>query len=257
MSKIAIVAALRREVKGLLANCRRVHRDYQGRGFVFFEGDNIVVVCGGIGAEAARRAAEAVINLYNPDCIYSVGFAGSLDDNLRVGNVVEPATVIDARDGSRIETEGKEGILVTFMNVAGAAQKASLAKAYGAQLVDMEAASVARAAAAHGVKFGQVQFGAIKAVSDESSFEIPGFEIPKMERFVDSHGRFKTGNFALFVAVRPWLWRRVAVLARNSRKAGRALGERLNRLCTEQPVQQVRASGAVPSTKQFSGEIQK
>ncbi len=52
---------------------------YDGRSFVFFERDDMVVVCGGIGVEAARRAAEAVIALYHPALLQSVGFAGALD----------------------------------------------------------------------------------------------------------------------------------------------------------------------------------
>jgi len=53
--------------------------------------------------------------------------------------------MIDARDGSRTELHGRNGptTLVTFMDVAGREQKASLSQAYAAQLVDMEAAGVA------------------------------------------------------------------------------------------------------------------
>ena len=75
--------------------------------FVFFEQDEIVVVCGGIGAEPARRAAEAVIALYRPALVQSVGFAGALDATLRVGDIFCPAEVIDARDGSRVEIRGR------------------------------------------------------------------------------------------------------------------------------------------------------
>src|SRR5580700_5212066 len=70
MPKIAVVASLEREVRGLTKNCRRIEREHQGRNFVFFErkgeDENMVIVCGGIGLEAARRAAEAVIALYHP-----------------------------------------------------------------------------------------------------------------------------------------------------------------------------------------------
>src|ERR1700688_1124846 len=103
MRKIAIVAALEREVSGLIKTCRRVERDYQGRDFVFFEQDEMVIVCGGIGTEAARRAAEAVVSLYHPALLMSVGFAGALVAALHVGDIFLPAAVLDARDGSRFE----------------------------------------------------------------------------------------------------------------------------------------------------------
>ncbi|HWY20491.1 MAG TPA: hypothetical protein VNX26_04675 [Candidatus Acidoferrum sp.] len=225
MSRLAIVAALEREVSGLTRSCRRTEQEYEGRKFTFFECDEMVVVCGGIGVDASRRAAEAVLALYRPTQVLSVGFAGALDASLHVADIFRPALVIDARDGSRVKLEGGngEGVLVTFTAVAGAGQKSNLAQAYGARAVDMEAAGVAAAARAHAIKFG-----AIKVISDESNFEMP-----HMARFIDAQGRFSTTSLALFVSLRPWLWARVAALANNSRKAARALGHHLERLKLE------------------------
>jgi adenosylhomocysteine nucleosidase len=222
MPKVAIVAALQREVNALTRGWARLDQEYDGRRFVFFECAEMVVVCSGIGVEAARRAAEAVIALYRPALVQSVGFAGALDAGLRVGHIFSPAVVIDARDGSRVETDGgpeKQGTLLTFMAVAGVKQKAVLARSYGAQAVDMEAAAVAAAARVHGVGFAVT-----KVISDEVDFEMPG-----MSRFIDAHGRFSTANFAAFVALRPALWGRVARLASNSRKAALLLAEHLER----------------------------
>jgi adenosylhomocysteine nucleosidase len=219
MRKRAIVAALEREVCGLVGGVQRIEREHDGRKFVFFELDESVVVCGGIGVEAARRASEAVIALYHPPSIQSVGFAGALQSNLRVGDVMQPAVVIDARDGSRIEIEGGEGVLLTFGAVASRQQKNKLAQAYAAQAVDMEAAAVAAAARAHGVPFA-----AIKVISDELDFEMA-----ETARFIDAQGRFKTSHFALFLALRPWLWRRAFQLALNSGKAASVLSEHLKK----------------------------
>ncbi|MFZ0759553.1 MAG: hypothetical protein WAM69_06330 [Candidatus Sulfotelmatobacter sp.] len=220
MPKIAIVAALESEVRGLTGNWSRFEKEYAGRRFVFFEQGETVAVCGGIGVEPARRAAEAVIALYHPALVQSVGFAGSLTEDLRVGDIFAPRVVVDARDGSRTEIAGGEGTLVTFMAVAGAQQKAKLAQSHGAQAVDMEAAAVAAGARAHGIAFG-----ATKVISDEFNFEMP-----RMAGFIDAQGRFRALPFVLFAACRPWLWRRVATLARNSSRASRALGERLKSL---------------------------
>lgn len=215
--KLAIVAALEREVRGLIKNWPRVERDFEARNFTFFENDDVVVVCGGIGVEAARRASEAAIALYRPTVVQSVGFAGALHAGLRVGEIFSPAVVVDARDGSRIQIAGGNGVLVTFMAVAGVNQKANLAQAYGAQAVDMEAAGVAAAAHAHGI-----MFRATKVISDEVDFEIP-----EMARFIDSQGRFRAASFALYTGLRPWLWGRVAALAANSRKAASVLAGHL------------------------------
>jgi adenosylhomocysteine nucleosidase len=226
MPKLAIVAALEREVGGLTRRSLRIEREYDGRKFIFFEQYELVLVCGGIGVEAARRAAESVIALYHPAQVQSVGFAGALDRSLHVGDIFVPSAVIDARDGSRIFIAGidSRNTLVTFASVAGVQQKKNLADAFGAKAVDMEATGVAAAAAAHGIGFA-----ATKVISDELDFEMPG-----MDRFVDGRGQFRTAVFVASVALRPWLWLRVAALARNSRKAARALRSHLERLAQEQ-----------------------
>jgi adenosylhomocysteine nucleosidase len=216
---VAWVAALSREISALVKNWTRTQREYGGRQFTFFERDDMVAVCGGIGLEPARRAAEAVIGLYRPARLHSVGFAGALHKDLHVSDIFSPAVVIDSRDGSRTQLEGGEGTLVTFMAVAGAIQKAKLAESYGARALDMEAAAVAAAARAHGITFG-----CTKVISDELDFEMP-----IMTRFINSEGRFKTESLALFAAFRPWLWKPLVILANNSRKAAQALSSHLER----------------------------
>ena len=216
---IAIVAAMQREVAPLVKGWHRIQCDYEGRRYEFFENRDRVLICGGIGAEAARHAAQATIALYRPERIISAGFAGSLHRAVRVGHVFRPAMVVDAGDCSRLTTIGGEGVLVSFKTVAGAAQKSKLAAAFSGQAVDMEAAAVGAAAAIAGI-----EFSAIKAISDDLEFEMP-----MMERFVDGAGQFQTTRFALAVAVRPWLWRQMAQLALNSGIASRALCRQLER----------------------------
>jgi adenosylhomocysteine nucleosidase len=169
--RIAIVAALEREVRPLVKRWRAVQSEQDGRKFRFFEKDAVVVVCGGIGMEAARRAAEAVVASYSPDVIYSAGFAGALTPEMKVGDILHPASIVNAGDGSRITMEDGKGVLVTFGTIASPEQKKKLREAYGAQAVDMEAAAVARAAEARGVKFA-----AIKVISDEFTFDFPSME---------------------------------------------------------------------------------
>jgi adenosylhomocysteine nucleosidase len=220
MSRVAIVAALEREVRPLVKRWRVTEKEYVGRRFRFFEKDDVVLVCGGIGAEAARRAAEAVISLYAPALVYSAGFAGALDHALKVGTVVQPARVVNSGDGSSVSLGQGAGVLVSFGAVASPAQKAKLRDSFGAQAVDMEAAAVARAAEAR-----RVLFAVVKVISDEFDFTLPD-----MDRFVDSDGRFLESRFALFAAIRPWIWPQVVRLATNSKRASRVLCEWLERV---------------------------
>ena len=213
VGKIAIVVALHREVSGLVKNWESVKKQYENRDFTFFEGDGLVLVCGGIGAEPARRATEAIISLYQPGLIVSAGFAGAMIPELRVGDLLTPRWVIDATDGSRRETGSGEGALLTINQVAGADRKTKLAEAYGAKAVDMESAAVARGAEAHGVRFL-----AIKVISDPLDFAMPPVDL-----FVNRAGQFKTASFAAYTALRPWLWKSVIQLCRNSSVASRVL----------------------------------
>ena len=232
--KIGIVAAMEREVRPLVRNWHSIEHEHLGRTYRFFENGAAVVVCAGIGPEAARRATEALIELFRPQEILSVGFAGALNSDLKVGDVFTPSRMVDVKDGSRVETGIGCGVLLSLGLVADPEQKARLAEAYGAQAVDMEAAAVARGAQAHGIGFS-----AIKAISDECSFAMP-----PVERFVASDGQFRTAAFVGFVALRPWLWRNVVRLSGNNRRASGALCRELSRYCHEQLDQEMKGETA-------------
>lgn len=219
MPEIAIIAALEREIGPLLKGWLPTEQSHSDKRFRFFEAENCALVCGGIGPVAARRAAEAIVALYQPRLLVSVGFAGALEPSLRVGDVLELRQVIDASDGSRSDTGYGDGTLVSFASVAGEDQKRKLAKSYKAGVVDMEAAAVAKSAQAHGL-----EFRAIKVVSDEL-----GFPMPLMEEFITSDGRFRSRGFAAHVAIRPWMWGTAIQLGRNSAKAAEALSQHLRR----------------------------
>jgi adenosylhomocysteine nucleosidase len=107
-------------------------------------------------------------------------------------------------------------VLASYPRIAGCAEKRQLGKSYGAHLVDMEGAAVARAAEVHGL-----QFLAVKAISDDLNFEIAG-----LNRFVRSGG-MSTGRLILYLVPRPWLWPKMIRLARNTRLASENLCARL------------------------------
>jgi adenosylhomocysteine nucleosidase len=218
MFRIAIIAAMDREVRPLIRNWKSRTLEHDGRQYRLFENGEASLICGGIGAEAARRATEAVIREANPARVISVGFAGALPGAngsvaLRVGDVLEPRTVINVADGARNEVGSGQGILVSSAAVAGKEQKIRLSKAYEAAAVDMEAAAVALGAHARGI-----EFAAIKAISDDADFSMP-----QMDKFISGDGQFRSAAFAFHVAVRPWLWGRAIALGRNSAKASQAL----------------------------------
>ncbi|HWZ51337.1 MAG TPA: hypothetical protein VNW54_07720 [Granulicella sp.] len=204
----AIIAALPREVKGLVRGWNV--RELPGKVLVYTK-DRAVVACAGMGEARAALAVEAALAAGPVTALLSVGLAGACDPALRVGDVVRAGVVVDSRTGERIETTQSGGqVLVSTEGIASVREKARLCASYGAAAVDMEAATVARLARAHGL-----EFRAIKAISDAAEFELED-----LGRFATEDGQFRETAFALHAALRPHLWRKLIQLAGNS---GRAL----------------------------------
>ena len=224
--KVAIVAALEREVLPLVRGWKS-YRAPAADGLHrlrFFESEGAVVVCGGIGREAATEATREVIERYRPQVVVSAGFAGALVPGLRVASILSPTKVILASTGTAFETGVPgSGTLVTAATVAGPGEKRRLAERFSAEAVDMEAAAVARAAQAAGAGFR-----ALKAISDELDFPVPA-----TEGFIDARGDFKTLKFAAHVALRPRLWAPARDFGRNCSRAAQALAKALETFLSE------------------------
>ena len=178
------------------------------------------------------RANGYLITLCHPETVQSVGYAGALTPALKVGELIRPARITDAGDGSSLEISQGHGILVTASCTATSEQKRRFAEMYRADAVDMEAAAVAKGAEARGIRFS-----ALKVISDSVDFDMP-----PTDRFVTSEGQFRSGRFVLFAALRPWVWGTVATLAKNSKAATRVLCRALEKELIE------RSSEVVPST---------
>lgn len=211
MAKVAIIAALPREIAGLVRGARadqallrsgvRVHRN-----------GNAVVVCAGMGAARATLALDAALRAEKVELVVSAGLAGSCSPGIGAGEVVAATTVVDAKTGERFRcehSEATERVLVSIEAIAGAKEKVRLRESYRAAMVDMEAATVARLASARGLPFR-----AVKGISDAHDFEMES-----MSHFADSRGQFRTGAFALHTALRPSSWSSAMRLGRDSNRA--------------------------------------
>jgi adenosylhomocysteine nucleosidase len=229
MPRIAIVAAMEREVAPLIRTWRVRSVEHGGRRYRLFENKEASLICAGVGPEAARRATEAIIQEVRASHILSVGFVGALDPALKVGEVFEPRTVINAADGARTDTGCGQGTLVSFSALAGREQKEKLRDAYSAAAVDMEAAAVAQGAELRGVRFG-----ALKVVSDEADFVMP-----PVGDFIEADGSFRAARFVLHVALRPWLWGVTVALARNSARSSKALCAALDQYLSRRAAEEI------------------
>ncbi|HEY5329948.1 MAG TPA: nucleoside phosphorylase [Acidobacteriaceae bacterium] len=179
-----------------------------------------IAVCAGMGADRATVAFNAAERHASIDAVCSVGWAGSLDERFRPGDVVSASLVVDAQTGERYRVahwvEGMP-ILISTNAVAGASEKARLAATYGAGIVDMEAATVARLARAK-----DIPLYVMKAISDAVDARLPDFS-----GFMNSAGQLRMPGFLAHVAVRPPMWGSLLRLGRHSSKAAENLAESL------------------------------
>jgi len=219
MKRIAIIAAMAGELKPLVRGWPRESRNgvdlWRKR-----QGEDVrIVACAGIGVNAAKRAFEEIEKDGVIDSVFSVGWAGALREDFAAGQAYRVTGVIDARTGDRFNVAGQsaECWLVTSDRVADQADKRQLATTYGASLVDMEAAGIARQAAMRGIPFY-----CIKGVSDGFFDELPDFN-----RFISSNGQFQSVRFIFFAMLRPWHWPALMRLGQNSKKSAQAIKELL------------------------------
>ncbi len=221
---IVIIAALEREVRPLVRGWRK-HRFAAGDlALPAFSRDNVLLVCCGIGAEFARRAAVAVFSSGHPRVVVSAGLAGALDPSVQVGQVFRPEIVIDQSTGARFTTCGGTGVLVSVTSVLGRAAKQRLRGSYAAIAADMESAAVGLVAGQNGCPFV-----ALKAISDPVDFSMP-----PLERFIDHRGQISTVRLIAASVFQPWNWSALARLGVNSARASRELSKALEHLIEEE-----------------------
>ena len=226
--RIAIIAAMEREVRPLLRRWREEQRRFAKKNLSVLEGyasGGTWVIIGGIGRKRAAVAAKVVIEYHQPDLIISAGLAGALRGDIAAGSVCVPQVVFDGASGQRyscIRNHEASGALVTAASILSRDEKENAGQQFTADAVDMEAAVVAEVAHAAGVAFG-----AIKAISDPLDFDMPA-----MARFI-SNGELDLLKLIGYAALRPRIWPALNRLRRNTQVACEALGRELAELVNE------------------------
>jgi adenosylhomocysteine nucleosidase len=219
VTRVAIIAAFPDELKPLVRGWPHSSRNNVRFWAQRNSEEEWIAACAGAGQQAATRAFAAIEGGGPIDLVFSVGWVGALTSELAPGIAHNVAGVIDVRTGERFRCDAGAGELwlVTSPKVADGEEKQRLAAAYGAGLVDMEAAGVARLAAMRGIPFY-----CVKGISDGFTDKLPDFN-----RFIASDGQFELTRFIVFVLVRPWYWPALARMGENSRMAAQGIRETL------------------------------
>lgn len=223
---VAAVAAMQAEFAGLLRHARGRRRLDWGLDYACaaeIAGARWLLLADGMGAERARRAAQAALDQAQPQALVSTGWCGALDPALAAGDVVVASEVRDHAAGERFTPSRPvarrayaSGAIECCARVAvSVAEKAAL-REDGAVAVEMEAAGVARAAAER-----SVPFYCVRAVSD-----IAGEALPlDFNRLRDASGRLSPWRLAAAVLRRPAAVAGLLRLRRESRRAAENLGD--------------------------------
>ena len=218
-----------RELRPLVRNWKL---EDSAPGVTIYSSERAIAAFAGMGKQRAEIAAHAALNFGPVHQLISAGWAGAIHAEISVGAVRFADAVIDEATGERFEAEQKSAysnsaavsaLLVTVNHVVSAAEKRHLHIKYAADIVDMEAAAVARVARVKGTAFL-----AMKGISDAHDFDLPG-----MEKFTTPEGQFRERAFAAHIALRPWLWKPAFSLAGNSGTAARNLCSDIERYLAE------------------------
>jgi adenosylhomocysteine nucleosidase len=237
LTRLVVIAAMAGELKPLVHGWRHERRNGIDLWRWRSEKGEWVAACAGAGVDAATRAFAEAEKDGAFDLAISIGWAGALNSAYQPGQAYRVRGVIDARSGERFPADSSERFprsqnrglghpdfsdfpglwLVTSPKVADEAEKRRLAAAYGAGLVDMEAAAIARLAAMRGIPFY-----CVKGVSDGTTDQLPDFN-----RFISENGEFQLARFIVFAILRPRHWPALMRMGENSRKAAQGIRESL------------------------------
>ncbi|REJ92616.1 MAG: 5'-methylthioadenosine nucleosidase [Planctomycetota bacterium] len=203
---VAIVCALPLEMAEFVRKLDRVKR-YTGGSFTFRGGvlkdTRVVVVESGTGVTLAARATQAVIDAHTPNWVISAGFAGALQEEMRIGDLVI-ANEVANESGESLSVDMKMpedrdrglfvGRLMTAKQIVRTVdEKREISERTGALAVDLESFAVARVCGENKQKFL-----AIRVISDDMSADLP----PEVLSVFGSTGSIRAG------AVAGALWKR-------------------------------------------------
>lgn len=206
----------------LSADCQQVSFEYKSL-------CRLTVLASGVG----RHRMEAFLNAINKDHVdgwLSVGYAGALTDNLKVGDVVMGHTVASDHktyeyNKPLLEKNLSSVLYCSETVVARPNDKKRLFQASGAQLVDMESAVPAEVA-----QENHQRFGWIKVVFD--GFDEKLFDFTPC---LDEAGLPSPSNIVRKAAANPFLLLSIVRMGLRNRRLSRNLAEALegalDRIC--------------------------
>jgi len=236
-------AGLRRQMAVEEAVDSPVCRIYRGQ----LKGKPCILVQTGIGRRRADKATQSVLERFPVTALISIGFAGALTPDLKIGDVVACSTVRRASGFGKDEGEAEQyaadagllavasggaagastrflaGTCVTTPGVvSGARAKQELSRDFQAQIVDMESYWIAGVALTR-----RVPFIAIRSISDTLQDDLRA-----VDRILDSEGRVLWKRVVPYFLPHPYHLPSMFTAFRNMRRAETTLTAFISDLVT-------------------------
>jgi adenosylhomocysteine nucleosidase len=219
-------------------------RLYRGK----FKNRDTLLVQTGMGKERAENATQFILERYPVTAIISLGFAGALAPELRIGDVVV-CSILHCAPGLEQEKQQLEpyapdanllslasqghgdratrfclGSGVTVLRLDSSPQKMQeLSETFHAHIIDMESYWIARIASAR-----QIPFIAIRSISDNIQSSVQPFD-----QILASDGTLLWKKAVLCFLLHPRYLMNVFTLFRNTRLAKRNLATFISHLVTK------------------------
>jgi nucleoside phosphorylase len=126
----------------------------------------VVATLAGVGMESAHRATERIIDAVGPDHVVVIGIAGGCRAGLRIGDLVVPEVVVDARSGAEhrptpFGPRPLSGRILSSDDFTTGQEVLAEHRTNGVDAVDMETGAIASVCEAKGVPWT-----AFRAMSD-------------------------------------------------------------------------------------------
>ncbi len=167
---VAIFAAVNEEIVGIkraMNISRRVRLDKTDAWLGKWRGRDVVLVRSGVGKQRAADSALQVVNHFHPSAVISTGYAGAVQPELHVGDLVIADFILEmnGKDGGRKYFPDRNwlnraqcipcrdgmkavvgGLLTVDTVIDEPAAKQKLGRSYRVQAVEMETAAIAKVA---------------------------------------------------------------------------------------------------------------
>lgn len=234
---LALLAALKEEISDLRKGIA-LKESYTWQNYLIYDGEyngkSVLLAQTGMGKERAEAATEFILQRYPVTALVSFGFAGAVNENLQIGDVVICSTLYSSNDVTKGNpcssdaslislslqvlpgkiTRLSQGKSVTVAQPASTPEvKSDLCRTFNADIVDMESYWIGKIASAR-----EVPFLAVRAISDTLQDNLLPFD-----RFMDMNGKLLRQKAILYFLSHPQHVAKLFALQRNAWRARKNL----------------------------------